>query len=93
MEDAGMTVDGAVKALQAKGACLEADWDFDISKVNEKPPEACFKQAMRYKTRDALKVALDLEAMKTCLADGFPIILGLKVFRCLHGSHASVPGS
>jgi hypothetical protein len=56
LEDAGMTVDGAVKALQAKGACLEKDWDFDISKVNSKPPEECFKQAMRYKTRDALKV-------------------------------------
>eukprot|EP00277_Geminigera_cryophila_P035975 CAMPEP_0173099294 /NCGR_PEP_ID=MMETSP1102-20130122/35394_1 /TAXON_ID=49646 /ORGANISM="Geminigera sp., Strain Caron Lab Isolate" /LENGTH=462 /DNA_ID=CAMNT_0013992261 /DNA_START=16 /DNA_END=1404 /DNA_ORIENTATION=- len=79
LQDDGMTVDGAVKALQAKGVCLEKDWDFDITKVNQKPHDDCFRAAMRYKTRDALKIKLELEAMKTCLADGFPIIFGLKL--------------
>ncbi len=35
LEDGGMTVNGAVKALQTKGACLEKDWGFDLDKVSK----------------------------------------------------------
>ncbi|EKX46300.1 hypothetical protein GUITHDRAFT_107910 [Guillardia theta CCMP2712] len=44
LEDGGMTVDGAIKALQSKGACLEKNWDFDGSKINQKPHEHCFEE-------------------------------------------------
>uniref|UniRef100_A0A7S4K9S0 EF-hand domain-containing protein n=1 Tax=Guillardia theta TaxID=55529 RepID=A0A7S4K9S0_GUITH len=79
LEDGGMTVDGAIKALQSKGACLEKNWDFDEGKVNHKPHDHCFEEALRYKIRDAMKVPLDLQTMKTCLSDGFPIVFGLRL--------------
>ena len=54
--DEGMTIGGAITALQVKGACMAADWPFDLERVNDTPDLACFDKAMRYKISNATQV-------------------------------------
>ena len=60
---------GAIKALQAKGACLESEWPFDLENVNTAPPTELYDQAMDYKISNSISVPVDLETMKQCVAD------------------------
>ena len=78
-KDEGMSVSGAISAMQSKGACLAESWPYDLDKVNEKPPEECFKEAQRYKVSDAQRVPVDLDMMRQCLAEGHPIVFGLQL--------------
>jgi len=79
LEDIGMTVDGAIEAMKRRGACLEEKWDFDMAKLNRRPNEECYEEARSFKIASAETVPCDEEAMKSVLAEGFPIIFGLKL--------------
>lgn len=76
-----MTLRGAIEAVQLKGAALQSSWPFELSRVNHAPPEHAFDEAQRYKVGDAMKISLDLDTMRQCLADGYPIVFGLKLTR------------
>mmetsp|Transcript_16122 Transcript_16122/g.20062 ORF Transcript_16122/g.20062 Transcript_16122/m.20062 type:complete len:405 (-) Transcript_16122:81-1295(-) len=79
VKDEGMTLGGAISAMQTKGACLAESYPFELEVVNERPPEETFDEAMDYKVSEAMKVPVDVESMKQCLAEGFPIVFGLKL--------------
>jgi len=78
-----------------KGACLERNWPFDLDKVNHKPEQACFDQALRYKIASSQKVPVDLDCMREALSSGHPIVFGLKLtaqfFRPLPGGFIPTP--
>mmetsp|Transcript_19549 Transcript_19549/g.32816 ORF Transcript_19549/g.32816 Transcript_19549/m.32816 type:complete len:431 (-) Transcript_19549:104-1396(-) len=77
--DEGMSLGGALSALEMKGACLEKNWPFNINRVNDTPSNACFREAIRYKIAESRKVPVDLSSMRQCLAEGHPIVFGLKL--------------
>lgn len=79
LADEGMTLTGAIDALTMKGACLQSSWPFELDNINSSPPEEAFLQAMHYKISEAKEVPTTIPAMKACLAEGFPIIFGLKL--------------
>mmetsp|Transcript_54406 Transcript_54406/g.124025 ORF Transcript_54406/g.124025 Transcript_54406/m.124025 type:complete len:366 (+) Transcript_54406:335-1432(+) len=78
-KDQGMTLASAIEAAQLKGACLADTWPFDLSNVNKKPSSDALDEAMRYKVGVARKISLDLDEMRETLAEGLPIIFGLKL--------------
>lgn len=94
-KDEGMSLGGAISALELKGACLERNWPFDIDKVNNKPADSCFGEALRYKIADSQKIPVDLSSMRRCLAEGHPIVFGLKLtaqfFKPAPGGGISTP--
>lgn len=49
LADDGMSIGGAITAMQTHGACMEADWPYDLNHVNKKPNDDCFKAAQRFK--------------------------------------------
>ncbi|KAL1495926.1 hypothetical protein AB1Y20_014568 [Prymnesium parvum] len=78
-KDEGMTLSGAIEAMELKGAPLASTYPFDLARVNDKPPEEAFVQARNYKVSGSRSVNVDLEEMRRCLAEGHPIIFGLKL--------------
>ncbi|CAE7431312.1 unnamed protein product [Symbiodinium natans] len=94
-QDEGMTLGGAITALEMKGACLEKNWPYNLDRVNHKPDPSCFDQALRYKIASSQKVAVDLDAMRAALSAGNPIVFGLKLtshfFRPLPGGFIPTP--
>ena len=58
VEDGGMTISGAITAMQTHGACMEKDWPFTLEHVNKKPTDECFADASKYKVRKCAKIVV-----------------------------------
>ena len=95
-KDEGMSLSGALSAMQMSGACLAPSWPYDLGKLNEKPTDECFKEASQYKVCGVEKVPVDIDMMRRCLAEGNPIIFGLmltdKFFRPGPSAYITTPG-
>ena len=94
-KDQGMTLQGAISAMQLKGACLAASWPYELDKLNSKPSDECFKEARKYRVAEAKKVPVNIDSMRQCLAEGHPIVFGLmltsKFFRSPRGGFITTP--
>ncbi len=77
-EDSGAALCDGIDSLKRWGVCLETLWPYDISKFAVCPPPICYNQA--YKAINAYSVAQDATSMKTCLAAGYPFVLGIAVY-------------
>lgn len=77
--DSGAHMSATFLALQCFGLCKESTWSYDTSKFAIKPPPEAYTEA---DLRDVQYLHMDpnnLQALKQCLADGFPITFCLKL--------------
>ncbi|CAF1234128.1 unnamed protein product [Didymodactylos carnosus] len=79
-EDDGTTIVLAVEALEQLGCCEESTWPYDPTMVLQKPTEQAYKEAMRYRVSEKISVDTELNAMKACLAQGYPFVFGIQLF-------------
>ncbi|MCB1144045.1 MAG: peptidase C1 [Leptospiraceae bacterium] len=79
-EDAGSVISSAIQSLNELGACSEETWPYDIEQFSEEPPEEAYEEAANFLVEDFQAVPVDLNAWKQALAEGYPIIFGLKLF-------------
>ncbi|CAF4106525.1 unnamed protein product [Adineta steineri] len=80
ISDTGCSMTCAIEALEEFGTCLESVWPYDISRVDIQPDDEAYEQAENHKINEALHVNIDLNEMKSCLAQGFPFAFGLKLY-------------
>ncbi|CAF4770934.1 unnamed protein product [Rotaria sp. Silwood1] len=80
MEDDGCTILGAIKTLKRDGCCKEKLYPYNIKKINQKPPAYCYEEAKKYRIVDGMAVAVDLNEMKSCLAQKYPFAFGIRLF-------------
>jgi len=81
IEDEGSVIEHAIDSLCSHGACAEACWPFDEDAVNDEPDEDAYEEASRFLVEDVSVVPTELDAWRRCLADGYPIIFGLQLYR------------
>lgn len=86
MRDYGATLTSTAKAVRLYGDCEEYLWPYDISYVDEKPGPDVYEVARQY-TVIPMEVPIKLEAIKTTLAHGLPVIIGI-VLRYSAGKEA-----
>jgi len=79
-EDSGCMIVNAILGIQEKGACSEETWPYDIENFDEEPSEEAFGEAANFLVEDTMSVDVNLNEWKQALADGHPIIFGLKLF-------------
>jgi hypothetical protein len=80
IEDEGCVLQSAIAGLEESGACSEETWPFDEENVNEPPDDDAFAEAESFSIEGAEQVPTNLNAWRAALADGHPIIFGLKLF-------------
>ena len=80
IEDEGSVLQSVIDGLKEHGACSEETWPFDPEMVNEEPSEEAYEEARHFLIEDTELVPTDLQAWKTALAAGHPVIFGLKLF-------------
>ncbi|CAM4855764.1 unnamed protein product [Rotaria socialis] len=81
LEDSGTSIISAVMALKRFGCCKEEMLPHTSANLNKRPPEHCFIEAAKYKIKKAMRVDVNFNEMKGCLAEGFPFIFGIKTFQ------------
>lgn len=79
-EDSGTTLRNCIQILQEMGACLEPTWPYDPEMVHEEPHTDAYDEAARFLIEEAERVDVNLNAMKHCLAEGYPFAFGLQLF-------------
>jgi hypothetical protein len=81
IEDSGCTVTSAIESLEESGTCLESIWPYYKKRVNKCPHDEAYQAAEDHKINDALQLNIDLHEMKSCLAQGFPFVFSLELYK------------
>ena len=78
--DCGCSMTDAIEALEQFGTCLESIWPYNLSRVNTHPSSYAYEQAKNHRINKAMKLNVNLNEMKSCLAQGFPFAFSLKIY-------------
>lgn len=81
LKDNGCNITNAIESLEESGTCLESIWPYDTKSVNKCPNDEAYDSAQSNTIKDALQVDIDLNEMKSCLAQGYPFVFGLRLFK------------
>lgn len=80
VEDNGCSPSSAIEALEEFGSCHESSWAFEETRINQRPSDEAFQEASKNRIYDAMRVNMEVNEMKTCLAQGFPFAFAIKLF-------------
>lgn len=78
--DSGAYIRDGIKVTVKFGMPEEAAWPYDISRFTEKPPQSAYDSAIKFKSLVYYRLDPTLEAIKSCLFEGFPFVTGFSVF-------------
>ena len=79
--DSGSYIEKAIDGLKQYGACSETTYPFDEDRVNDEPDENAYSEAGQFLIEDAALVPTKLSAWKHSLAEGYPIIFGINLYK------------
>jgi hypothetical protein len=77
-EDGGGAIAVGVRAIVRLGVPTERSWPYDRNLFAVQPPEAVYREAEQFQASDWWSVPVDADAMRACLASGFPITFGTR---------------
>ena len=90
-EDSGAIIRDGMKVLQQMGCAREEDWPYDISKFTKVPSVKSSRNALDYKIAAYHRV-VSLIDLKTALADGYPVVIGIKVYESFESGQVEATG-
>jgi C1A family cysteine protease len=92
--DRGAQIRDGIKTVVKLGVCPETMWSYDDTpadpdteqfapgtKAGEKPTASCFAEAKRFEALAYLRIVQNLQQLCGCLAEGFPFVFGISVYR------------
>ena len=79
--DDGSYISKAIEGLKEYGACSEETYPFDPDMVNDVPYQEAYDEAAAFKVEDMMSVPTKLSAWKHALAEGYPIIFGINLYK------------
>jgi C1A family cysteine protease len=91
-EDAGSEIRTGIKTIGKQGVCSEDMWPYDVSQFTKKPSDDCFAEALKHRAIKYMRVDQDLEHLKACLQEGFPIVFGFNVFTSFESAKVAKTG-
>ena len=91
-KDSGGQIRDGIKSVAAQGVCPEAEWPYLKANVLREPTKAAYSRARRYKAVRYLRMMHNLDELRSCLAEGFPFVLGIKVFTSFQGEEVRRTG-
>jgi C1A family cysteine protease len=90
-QDAGAQPRDGMKVLTKMGCAPEADDPYDVSKFTKTPPAKAVSDAKSFKI-SAYHRLMNLDEMKTCLADGMGFMIGFKVYESFESDAVAQTG-
>ena len=81
-EDCGSVLNFAVESLAEKGICTEEKWQYGRAETtyNIRPSAEAYEDALDRKLAGAKNVALDVDAIRSALSDGHPVVFSTKLY-------------
>lgn len=82
--DSGCQIRDAIKASNKTGNCYETTWPYNVLNFKLKPPSNAYTEASAHKLTLYQRVNQDRMYIKSCLLEGFPVIIGFTCFNTLY---------
>jgi len=92
--DSGAQIRDGIKSVVKRGFCAEELWPYDIGHFADKPPERCYRAALKDRVSQYLR--LDHEGpmqLLTCLASGYPFVFGFSVYESFESPRVAETGA
>lgn len=90
-EDSGAMIRDGMKVLQKMGCAQEEDWPYNVYKFKATPSVLSTCNAMNYKIAAYHRV-VSLVDLKTALADGSPVVIGIEVYESFESGQVEASG-
>lgn len=90
-EDSGCQVRDVFKAMARYGVAFESEWPYDVAVFDQMPPRTVMKDALQHKAISYHRCD-GLDAIKTCIVQGFPLIGGFTCFTSLQSDQTAQTG-
>jgi C1A family cysteine protease len=91
--DSGAQIRDGIKTVVKRGFCSEELWPYDIRKFADKPPERCYRAALKDRVSQYLRLDHTvLVQLLTCLASGFPFVFGFSVYESFESPRVASTG-
>ena len=91
-QDSGAQIRDGIKSVGQLGVCPEKEWPYVIAKFAQKPPAACYSDAVQYRALSYQKVLQTPSQMKGCLASGYPFVFGFTVYESFESPQTAKTG-
>lgn len=92
-EDAGANIRDGMKVVSQLGCPHESTWPYVISQFAKKPPQVAYTDGLKHKISQFSRVDnTNLNTMKACLANGYPIVFGFTVYSSFEYSSTAKTG-
>ena len=91
-QDVGASMRDGAKVLNVYGACKETTVPYDIAKFTVKPSKSAIVEALNYQATIYERVAQSLTSLKTVLANGLPVAIGISVYASFESASVARTG-
>lgn len=91
--DSGATLRDVIRAIRSQGICRESLWPYDEHQVFNTPIASTYAEGLKHKVLFGYSIDnTNLVALKQCLANGFPYIFGISVYRSFMSEGVATSG-
>lgn len=92
-QDAGAQIRDGLKTVAHLGACTEKTWPYLVQYFTRKPSAPSYEEAQKFRVDVYSRLNnLSKQELVGCLLDGFPFVLGFKVFESFESEETSFSG-
>jgi len=88
-EDSGATLLDTVNSLKELGACYSSTCPYIIDNYNVSPTEEAYVEAKHQVVEKAVRVEVKEDDFKHAIANGYPVIFGLKLYKSFYSKDGS----
>jgi C1A family cysteine protease len=90
--DAGASIRDGIKSVATQGVCSEAEWPYDMAKFATRPDQSCYQDALKFRAVLYESVDQDLTQIKTALATGRGLVIGISVYDSFESDAVAASG-
>jgi C1A family cysteine protease len=90
--DSGAMIRDGIKSVNKQGVCTETSWPYDITRFADQPPDSCYQEAQSNLAMSYQRVTPILSQLKGCLAHGYPIVFGFRVYESFESAEVARTG-
>ncbi len=90
--DSGASIRNAIKAIRQYGMAPAEMWPYDVTQFTVQPPQAAYSAALADVVVEYYAVAQQLDDMRACLAEGYPIVIGFSVYDSFESGDVAATG-
>ena len=90
--DSGANIRDGIKTLIRQGCCPEIMWQYHPKVFAQKPNPKCYANAVKHDLLQYQAISNQNYDMKSCLAAGFPFVLGFSVYDSFESDTVAATG-